>query len=221
MLVNTNVQVCPMKPQLLTSVLTISALTAATTLTAIETTVAQTTAQFVCSTSNGIPATVAKTANGEVPVILWSSDYFNSAGYTPESRCQQVSNRFQTYYGNGSLKFMTTGRINRQNVVCVAELENGPCSGLLFTLKPGSNPTETLQELLARRSQSGGPLNETGARVYIDMNHYLQEGLSATTAIEPTIGFPDESSSSINSNPQVNPQPAPQPAPQPNPGYLW
>ncbi len=210
-----------MKPQLLTSILTISALTAATTLTAIETTVAQTTAQFVCSTSNGIPATVAKTANGEVPVILWSSDYFNSAGYTPESRCKQVSSRFQTYYEKGSLKFMTTGRMNRQNVVCVAERENGPCSGLLFTLKPGSNPNETLEKLLARRSQSGGPLNETRDRVYIDMNHYLQEGLSATTRTESTIGFPDESTPSVNPSPQVNPQPAPQPAPQPNPGYLW
>ncbi len=210
-----------MKPQLLTSFLTISTLTAATTLTAIDATVAQTnqknTAQFVCSSSDGVPATVAQTANGEVPIILWSSDYFDSAGHTAESRCQEVSNRFQTYYENGSLKFMTTGRMNRQNVVCVAERENGPCSGLLFTLKPGSDPNETLEKLLARRSQSGGPLNETRDRVYIDMNHYLQEGLSATTGTESTIGFPDESTGNVDSNQRVNPQSDS----QSNPGDLW
>ncbi len=112
---------------------------------------------------------------------------------------------------------MTTGRMNRQNVVCVAERENGPCSGLLFTLKPGSDPNETLEKLLARRSQSGGPLNETRDRVYIDMNHYLQEGLSATTGTESTIGFPDESTGNVDSNQRVNPQSAE----QPNPGNLW
>ena len=219
MLINTHVLSSAMKPKLLTSVLTISALTAATALTAMDTTVAQTnqgqTSKFVCGTVDGSPATVVNTPQGEVPVILWKYDGF--AGYSPEVRCQQISSRFQTYYQNGTLKFLTTGRMNRQNVVCVAQSKGGGCEGLLFTLKPGSDPNETLQALLARQNLSGGPLNETGARVYIDMTEYLQGGVASTTGVESIIDSPDEGASSVNNQPEVNPQPNP----QPNPGPLW
>jgi Circadian oscillating protein COP23 len=129
---------------------------------------------FACGTSNGVPATVAKTQRGDVPVIRWSSDYFSDSGWTPERRCQEVSTRFQTYQADGSLKYLTTGVINRMSVVCTTDREGGSCQNLLFTLKAGANAGQTLRDLLNVRTHATGPLNQSESRVYIDMDNYLQ-----------------------------------------------
>lgn len=132
-------------------------------------------ARFSCSLGNGTPTTMAKTKRGYVPVIRWTSEYFGASGWSPEARCAEVSDRFDSFYQNDTLNFLTTGRMNRQSVVCVANYKGGPCSGLLFTLKPGSNPGRTLQQLLSVRVGASGPLNESTARVYIDMEDFLSK----------------------------------------------
>lgn len=141
------------------------------------------TTKFVCGTWEGVPSTIAKTAKGDVPLIRWVSDHFNSAGFDSQKRCQIVSKKFQQYYNDGSLKYLTTGRKNGNNIVCVAPSENAPCKGQLFTLKPGSNPGETLKQLMAIRSQASGakPINESSDRVYISIDSYLEEAIAANT----------------------------------------
>ncbi|NJM95324.1 MAG: hypothetical protein HC792_02940 [Acaryochloridaceae cyanobacterium CSU_5_19] len=81
--------------------------------------------KFSCGQSGGAPATVALTQRGIVPVIRWSSGYFTEAGFSPEVRCQMVSERFETFYKNGTLDFLTTGKMNGQKVVCVAANKGG------------------------------------------------------------------------------------------------
>ncbi len=137
---------------------------------------------FYCGTSQGAPTTLAKSGSRVVPIIRWSSDAFSESGYSAERRCQEVSKRFQTYYDDGSLSFITTGRMNGQNVVCVARSNGGPCAGLLFTLKPGSNPTQAINQLFNIRTRASGPLNETTARPYIDFGEFL----GSDDAGEPT-----------------------------------
>ncbi|WP_299414784.1 COP23 domain-containing protein [Acaryochloris sp. IP29b_bin.148] len=153
--------------------------------------------RFSCGQSGGTPATMAKTKRGYVPVIRWTSDYFGSSGWSPQARCTEVSNRFEAYHRNGTLKFLTTGRMNRQSVVCVASQDGGPCSGLLFTLKPGSNPGRTLQRLLDVRYRATGPLNESAARVYINMEDFLDKAPVEKTApaepVTPEISNPPQS----------------------------
>ncbi|MBW4449718.1 MAG: COP23 domain-containing protein [Spirirestis rafaelensis WJT71-NPBG6] len=130
---------------------------------------------FYCGTSNGVAATIARTPRGNLPVIRWSSDYFSGSGWNQQRRCQEVSSRFQSYYDNGTLKYITTGRMNKQSVVCVASRKGGDCTGLLFTLKPGSAPDRTLSRLLNYRAlAAGGSLNESaGERLYIDMKEFM------------------------------------------------
>ena len=130
---------------------------------------------FYCSTSNGVAATIARTPRGNLPVIRWNSDYFSGSGWSQHRRCQEVSTRFQMYYDNGTLKYITTGQMNRQSVVCVASRKGGDCTALLFTLKPGSNPSRTLSRLLNYRAlAAGGSLNESsGERLYIDIKDLM------------------------------------------------
>ncbi len=164
-----------MKIHLLASALTASTLTIATTFLGSSPASAEKTT-FVCSVSNGLPATVAQTSRGNVAVIRWNSDYFSGSGWTAQRRCQEVSKKFHNYYQSGALNYLTTGIMNGQPVVCVAGFEGGGCSKLLFTLKPESNvtPAQKLQQLLAVRVRASGPLNESSARVYIDMKEFLK-----------------------------------------------
>lgn len=192
-----------MKIRHLFSLLTASGLTAATNL------VPQSPAQaeqvnFVCRTSNGNPATVAQhSQHGKVPVIRWVSDYFSGSGYTPQKRCEIVSKKFREYHNQGLLNYLTTGIVNKQPVICVAESKNSGCAGVLFTLKPGSNKTATLKRLMDVRAQAGGPLNQTQGRTYVDINHYIEKKATSNSA-EPEVSTSKEQNSSSSSAPGEN-----------------
>lgn len=157
--------------------------------------------KFSCGQSGGVPATVALTQRGMVPVIRWSSGYFDEAGFTSAVRCQMVSERFETFYKNGTLDFLTTGKMNGQKVVCVTAKQGGGClsDGLLFTLKNESNPGQTLKDLMNVRSGAAGPLNESSSpRVYIDMEKFLNEAPVEKMADKPQ-------ANNINPQPQQPP----------------
>ncbi len=129
---------------------------------------------FYCGQASGAPATLAQTASGKsVPVIRWSSTTFNSSGWDQSRRCQVVSSRFEQFRQQGTLQYLTTGRMNGQSVICTALRNGGGCKGLLYTLKPGQNPTKTLADLLDVRTKALGPLNETTSRLYVKMSDIL------------------------------------------------
>jgi hypothetical protein len=137
--------------------------------------------KFSCGISKGVPATLAHASRGKIPIINWVSNTFADVGYSAEYRCKVVSSKFQDYYKAGTLNYLTTGIANNQPVICVAKMKGGACSGVLFTLKPGSDPWKTLTRLMDIRIQAGAPpLNEssTGSSNhdeshYIDIKNYL------------------------------------------------
>ena len=136
-------------------------------------------AKFSCGTSQGAPATVVQTARGKITVIRWLSGVFGE-NYAPEYRCRVVSAKFQQFHQDGKLNYLTTGISNGQPVVCVANAKGGPCSGVLFTLKPGSDPLNTLTRLMNVRVQAGPALNEStagssevGNEQYINVANFL------------------------------------------------
>jgi hypothetical protein len=130
---------------------------------------------FFCGKdSNGNPTTYVNTPSGSnIPLIRWVSDYFEPSNYTSEARCQDVSQRFNRFYRQGTLNFVTSGFINDQPVVCVADRRNGPCTATLFTLKSGQNATQTIQQLFDVRVGNAGPLLESEKRIYVDMKSYI------------------------------------------------
>jgi hypothetical protein len=134
--------------------------------------------RFMCDTSRSVPATVVQSSQyGIVTLINWQSDHFAKSGFSPASRCQQVSSRFQQHYQQGTLKFFTTGLVNRQSVICAVATQNSPCNqnNLLYTLKPGSDPNQTLKQLLNIRSRATSTaLNEAGSRIYVEFDSLLK-----------------------------------------------
>ncbi|MEC4988653.1 MAG: COP23 domain-containing protein [Oscillatoria sp. PMC 1068.18] len=132
---------------------------------------------FFCGASrDGIPTTLASTSQGDTAVIRWVSDYFSSSGYDPEKRCNQVSERFQTYYQLGILNYITTGIIERQEVICVSSIYGGPCDGVLFTLEPGESASRVIQGLFDIGKFGLNPLKQSSGedQIYIDFHKFLE-----------------------------------------------
>jgi hypothetical protein len=105
---------------------------------------------FKCDTSSIIPTTVYYNAQGKKePWIKWISEHFSSKSWTPLSRCQTVSERLEQYRRNGKLRYVTLGIQNEQQVICVASRDNGPCEGVIYTLRPGQDGIAALNNLFA------------------------------------------------------------------------
>ena len=139
---------------------------------------------FACGVSrDGIPTTVAQVPRGNVPIIRWVSEYFTPLGYDPHTRCRQVSSRLQRYQDQGIANFITTGIQDGLDVICVSSVLGGPCTGLLFTLKPGESASRVIQELFDVGQYGLNPLlqDSQSDRVYIDLGQLVKAGDTETT----------------------------------------
>ncbi len=105
---------------------------------------------FRCDDSATIPTTMYHNSQGgKEPWIKWISEHFSNSSWTPLSRCQAVSKRLEEYRLNGKLKYVTLGTQNNQQVICVASRDNGPCEGVVYTLRPGQDAVAALNNLFA------------------------------------------------------------------------
>ena len=138
---------------------------------------------YYCAQLNGNWNTFVNTPRGRITLINWENEFGKE--WTPEKRCSAVSQRFQTFLDNGNLKFIRTGNINRQPVLCVANARGGLCptENVLITLKEGTDPEGVLIRLVDfRRSVSGQTLtlsvDDAGfysdGEFYVDMDKFLQ-----------------------------------------------
>jgi len=121
----------------------------------------QSSIQYFCLNERGEkPVTVVDTKRGRIELIIWESEFFSGTGYTPQQRCNQVTARFQKHFDAKTLRYISTGTMNQQPVICVAQNDAGDCrsDGLLITLQPKDDPNQVLRELfnLRERANSGG-----------------------------------------------------------------
>ena len=138
---------------------------------------------YYCAQLNGGWNTFVNTPRGRVNLIKWENEF--SDGWTATKRCAAVSQRFQNYLEQGNLKFIRTGNINNQPVLCVANVRGGSCptENVLITLKSGTDPEQVLIKLVDfRRSVSGQTLTLSAddpgfysdGEFYVDMEKFLE-----------------------------------------------
>lgn len=177
-----------MKRRIITEILAVTAVALGATATLSQSSKAQPAPGqrgFFCDTSTGTPVTVYQNSQGgQEPWIQWESDAFSGAGYDPLTRCGEVSRRLETYRQNKQLRYITTGFMNNQPVICTASQVNGRCDGLIYTLKPNQDPIATLYKLLAWREGQAGTssLSESGQIPYIDVRGRLENETPAVTS---------------------------------------
>lgn len=134
---------------------------------------------FFCANNKGVPVTYARTPRGKVPMIRWRNDF--GGGWNRQRRCEDVSQRFQRNYDNGTLKSITTGTIKGYPVVCAATSFDEACTEktVLFTLKQGTNANRVVENLLDSRALAAGKIvNQTCNNVcpiYVNLDVYLSK----------------------------------------------
>ena len=144
---------------------------------------------FSCQNWEGQPTTMVQTQRGLLPLIVWKSEYFSNSGFTPESRCNIVSSRFQHHAERDNLRFISHGTLNAQKVLCVAnrqtltgsshdyECQTPLANSLLLTLEAQDDPEAILSELfaVASRANWGAVVFRGGSRFGIDLEEVLEE----------------------------------------------
>ncbi|MBH8576103.1 COP23 domain-containing protein [Nostocaceae cyanobacterium CENA369] len=169
-----------MKPRLFLQVLTASVIAIGGIATIMPPSFAEAKTYF-CERNNGVWTTFAKNYNNQkIPVIRWVKTLGN---YTPQSRCQAVSSRFQSAYEKGVLNYLTSGISGNQAVICAASQYGGPCSQLLFTLKSPRDASSVLQNLVEIGYKARGPIlqsEDASSQIYIDMSKLLSEKATQT-----------------------------------------
>ncbi|MGK7947133.1 MAG: COP23 domain-containing protein [Microcystaceae cyanobacterium] len=164
--------------------------------------------QYTCVSKQGIPRTVVDTKRGKIELIIWESQVFGSQ-WSPESRCQEVTQRFQDFSDAGNLRYVTTGKMNGYNVICVGDQRtNGyTCDrdGLLITLQPSDHPPSVMKDLFDVNNRvSKGPLRRLGPRprrFVINLDEFLDDvPVVENTASETTTPSPSPSSIVPNSS---------------------
>jgi hypothetical protein len=179
---------------------------------------------FYCGWSAGYPATLADTPRGTVAIIRWSSEHFSDSGYDSQTRCNIVSNKFQSFYNSGALNFITAGVVRGLPVICATGEYGGACtsSTVLYTLKPGQNAAVVLQRLYESRAgagtvlyESSKPSNQNANVSSIDVKEFLDNAPVETAASRTTTGKP-----SVVSPVKTAPETA-TPAKTPDSGRAW
>lgn len=142
---------------------------------------------FKCITQGSGFATVVSAGDRNIPIITWNNPQF-SPQFTPEKRCQKVSEKFQTAvnkHGAGNL-LLTTGVVKKQGVIC---LVNGGLLGcnpdnILLTLsgENAKDPGIALAKLLnISTTGSGSPIQERQGKQVVPLSTLITQALRSAT----------------------------------------
>ncbi len=131
--------------------------------------------EFRCELGdNNFYRTIAYTKQGRtIGLITWKGITNQGSGYSPEQRCRILAYRFQRFSDAGQLRYVSTGIMNRQAVICISS-SGGVCqrNGLLLTLDPKDDPEQALKELFDVGSRVDGEDFVRGANT-IDITKLL------------------------------------------------
>ena len=164
---------------------------------------------YSCIEHEGNPTTIVNTPRGVIQFIVWKSEFFSNSDWTPQRRCEEVSQRFQKFYDQGILKIITNGTMNRQPVICVAQNKAGEgliCrqNGLLITLEPTDNPQQVMEDLFDQnRLASGNSPLVRGNQTFVDIDNFLE----TAPVIESKPPKPTKPVIEINPIPETKPKP--------------
>lgn len=137
---------------------------------------------FYCGTisesdTEKIPTTLAYVPQRKthIPIVAWTNDSIGA--WDPERRCDTVSSKFQTFYQDGRLNYLTDGQVAGEQVICAQLETQEQCSGenQLFQVRSGTDSEEVIvgiTEILKGKQSGTGIIeqNSLGDRNYISIS---------------------------------------------------
>ena len=122
--------------------------------------------------------TVVQKGDRQAVMVSWNYDGFGRE-FTPEKRCQMVSERLQQAANNNGGTFkdlqLASGTVNSQAVICALQSNSNKCDrqNILFTLKPENarNPDAVIQKIFSFARDGSSSLNESASsNPSVDLN---------------------------------------------------
>ncbi|MEM9276088.1 MAG: COP23 domain-containing protein [Cyanobacteria bacterium P01_F01_bin.143] len=128
-----------------------------------------------------IPTTIAWVPQREANILIvgWENEYFGA--WNSQKRCEVVSQKFQNFYEDGRLNYLSNGENAGYPIICALLEKEEQCSGKnqLFQLRPGTDVKDVIRGLNAildgKTSDSGPIYQSSGKRVYISISGFLEK----------------------------------------------
>ena len=131
-------------------------------------------------TGNEIPTTLAYVPQRKtnIPIVAWTNN--SIAAWNPQRRCDAVSFRFQTFYEDGRLHYLSDGEVAGEQVICALLEKQEQCRGenQLFQIREGTDSKEVIvgiKEILrGKRSPTEVIYQSSGDRNYVSISGLLE-----------------------------------------------
>lgn len=129
---------------------------------------------FDPSSDRIVPTTLVATSSRQEPIglIQWKSKL--SGRYTPQSRCNTVSSKFQQAWEAKQLNYLAAGVAKKSGlgIICGMKDRSTPCneSSMLFTLVNGADASEIIEGIGNIRSGTGSnPISQSTGDGIVDV----------------------------------------------------
>ena len=132
--------------------------------------------KYHCQKINDTYGIYSRVTRGDMKIMDFTRDV--SEEWSVESRCQEVAQRFQRYYGNETLRYIGAGNVNDLPVLCAVIERGDDCSNdnILVTLPPDKVPHEEARKLMDTRGLGNGIVIEVKGKgkleSYVNGNTY-------------------------------------------------
>jgi len=136
---------------------------------------------FSCETDNyGEYVTKVKHQDKTRDLIVWKRTNFVKAGFPPQRRCQEVTPKLKTAYDNGTLKTLTWGYseaddLKRYKSLCTTTGKD--CHTLILTLLESDDPDVELKAFTAM-------LNGDASQAYQNSSCAVKNGSNLTCTVD-------------------------------------
>ena len=135
---------------------------------------------YESDTGNEIPTTLAYVPQRKtnIPIVAWTND--SIAAWNPQRRCDAVSFKFQTFYEDGRLNYLSDGEVAGEQVICALLEKQEQCRGenQLFQVREGTDSKEVIvgiKEILrGKRSETEVIYQSSGDRNYVSISGLLE-----------------------------------------------
>jgi Circadian oscillating protein COP23 len=141
--------------------------------------------------------TIVQKGDRQAIMLTWNYNGFGR-DFTPEKRCQIVSERLQqaANINGGTFKDLqiATGTVNSQAVICALQSNSNKCTSknLLFTLNPENarNPDAVIQRMFSFAQDGSSSINESASnrpsKVDPNLGNWEQKAFPRSQKYAPT-----------------------------------
>jgi hypothetical protein len=124
--------------------------------------------RFTCEYINGEYTVMYHPENQANQAYPWATPSAMGGGWTPQKRCEVISQRLESYRPDGMLE-MRTGIENNYDIVCVTTQADASCR-IVFTVPPGQDPVITRDRVFENLTIADSGDTTQGVTTFVEGN---------------------------------------------------